>query len=490
MPATDTPSFLVTGGNPLAGTVHVGGAKNSALKLMAASVMAPGPTTLENVPLISDVRIMEQVLETLGATVTHAPDGDPHTLLIDTSDLTSHETPYELVAQMRASISILGPLITRFGCARVAMPGGCQIGARKLDMHIASLEALGVSFGMDHGYISATTPNGLAGAEVILDFPSVGATENLMMASVCAEGVTCIRNAASEPEIADLASYLVEMGACIDGAGTPNITIIGVDELHPAARHTVVGDRIEAGTYLVAGAIGGGPVTVTGADPAHLAMAIKKLQQMGCTVVCTAPDPDIVDEQNTISATGRGGAAGRGAAPGETTAPSITVERDSALLAVDIQTLPHPGFPTDLQAQFMVLAAIAQGDSVITENVFENRFMFAAELGRMGADIRIDGHHALVSGTDHLSGAPVSSTDLRGGAALVLAGLAARGTTTVTGVHHIDRGYEDYAGKLRSLGADVTRTDAPDVARTDPAAAPAAPAAAAQSAAPEAAARS
>ena len=277
---------------------------------------------------------------------------------------------------------------------------------------------------MDHGYIEATTPNGVRGAEVLLDFPSVGATENLTMASVCAQGTTTIRNAACEPEIVDLANFLNAMGADVQGAGTPNIIVNGVKELHPT-QHTTVGDRIEAGTFLVAGALSGGPVTVEGVCPDHLALALKKLQQMGCDLIST-------DD-------------------------SITIERSSELRAVDIQTLPHPGFPTDLQAQFMVLASLASGDSIITENVFENRFMFAAELRRMGADIRIDGHHALISGVPRLSGAPVNSTDLRAGAALVLAGLVADGQTVVDSIYHIDRGYESYEEKLRGLGADVRR---------------------------------
>ena len=312
------------------------------------------------------------------------------------------------------------------------MPGGCQIGSRKLDMHIASLEALGVEFEMEHGYIEATTPNGLKGAEVYLDFPSVGATENLMMGSVAAQGDTVIRNAACEPEIADLAAFLNEMGARVEGAGSPNITIHGVDKgtLRPVS-HRTCGDRIEAGTYLVAGALMGGPLTVAGVDPEYLMLALKKLQQMGCDVI--------------------------------TDGDSITVERSSDILPVDIQTLPHPGFPTDLQAQFMVLAALAKGNSIITENVFENRFMFAAELVRMGADVRIDGHHALVAGVDRLSGAPVHSTDLRGGAALVLAGLAAEGQTVIDSIHHIDRGYEDYIGRLRSIGAQVRRVPAEEL---------------------------
>lgn len=420
--------IVVNGGRPVTGTVRIRGAKNSVLKLMAASVMASGETRIDNVPFISDVDVMADVLTTIGAKVSRGET--EHSLFIDTRELNSYKTPYELVAKMRASISILGPLITRFGRACVAMPGGCQIGSRKLDMHIASLEALGVQFDIDHGYLNATTPNGLIGAEVILDFQSVGATENLMMASVCAQGTTVIHNAACEPEIVDLADFLISMGACIENAGTPHITIHGVRELHPTT-HSTVGDRIEAGTFLVAGAAAGGPVTVEGVNPDHLALALKKLHQMGVDLFVT-------DD-------------------------AITVERRDDLRPTDIQTLPFPGFPTDLQAPFMVLASLARGDSIITENLFENRFMFAAELARMGADIRLDGHHALVSGVSHLSGAPVNSTDLRAGAALVIAGLVADGSTYVDSIYHVDRGYEDYVGKMRALGADIERVAAQEL---------------------------
>lgn len=418
--------IVVNGGNPISGTVRIGGAKNSALKLMAASVMAADKVRLNNVPQISDVEVMSEVLRVLGATVQNGVDCglDMHTLLIDTSAVSSYETPYELVAKMRASISILGPLVARFGKARVAMPGGCQIGARKLDMHITSLEALGVCFSTDHGFIEASTPNGLKGAEVVLDFPSVGATENLMMASSRACGTTVIRNAACEPEIEDLANFINEMGGKISGAGTPNIVIEGVSSMS-GTEHATVGDRIEAGTFLAAGALTGGPVTVVGVNPDHLALALKKLSDMGCDVVSTSD--------------------------------SITVSRKGDLIPVDIQTLPHPGFPTDLQAQFMVLDAVAKGNSIITENVFENRFMFASELCRMGAEIRIDGHHALITGVGGFSGAPVSSTDLRGGAALAIAALVADGQTRIDNIYHIDRGYEDYVGKFALLGADIVR---------------------------------
>lgn len=414
--------ILVRGNNMLSGEVRVSGAKNSALKLIAASLLGQGTCVIRNVPDISDIRIMSEVLRQLGAPV----EREGHTLTIDTSSVERFETPYELVSKMRASISILGPLVGRFGKARVAMPGGCQIGARKIDMHLKGLEALGVEFVTEHGFLKATTPRGLHGAHVVLDFPSVGATENLLMAAVTAEGATQIENAAREPEIVDLATMLNEMGARVSGAGSSLIEIEGValSSMHPC-EHATCGDRIEAGTFLVGGALTGGPVTVRGVDPSFLRMALMKLELMGCDV--------------------------------EKGSDWVTVSRTRPLSPVDIQTLPHPGFPTDLQAQFMLLAARAEGASVITENVFENRFMFASELMRMGADIVIEDHHALVRGVDRLQGAPVTSTDLRAGAALVLAGVVAEGETRVRKVAHIDRGYEDYVGKLRSLGVDVQR---------------------------------
>ena len=406
----------------VSGTVQVSGAKNSALKLIAAAILGQGASTIRNVPHITDIDIMIEVLESLGAHVER--EGD--VVVVDTTDVDKYVTPYELVSKMRASISVLGPLIGRFGRARVAMPGGCKIGARKIDMHLRVLEDLGVEFSNDHGYLNASSPHGLKAADVFLEFPSVGATENMMMASVTVPGTTIIDNAAREPEIVDLANMLNEMGAHIEGAGSPTITITGVslDEMHPCD-HTTVGDRIEAGTFLTAGALLGGPVTVEGIDPSFLRMAILKLQEMDCDVT--------------------------------TTETSITVVRTNPLRAADIQTLPHPGFPTDLQAQFLLLNALAEGNSVISENIFENRFMFASELIRMGADVTIDAHHALIQGVDQLQGAPVSSPDLRGGAALVIAGLAAEGETEIHDIYHIDRGYEDYVGKLQSLGADVER---------------------------------
>ncbi|MDD4381088.1 MAG: UDP-N-acetylglucosamine 1-carboxyvinyltransferase, partial [Atopobiaceae bacterium] len=336
------------------------------------------------------------------------------------------KTPYELVDKMRASTAVLGPLIARFGHAIVAMPGGCNIGARKIDMHILGLEALGVKFEIDHGYIHATAPEGVIGADVTLEFASVGATENLMMASVHAKGTTTIENAAREPEIVDLANLLNQMGADVRGAGSPIIEVEGVGDLHPV-EHRVVGDRIEAGTFLAMGALCGQPMRVSGFDPVHLGLVLKKFELMGI---------DVTREDH-----------------------GCVVSRTGAIKPVDIQTLPFPGFPTDMQAQAMCLLSVADGECIVTENVFENRFMFAGELIRMGADVRIEGHHAIVRGVPHLSGAEVRSPDLRGGASLVMAGLVADGITTVSDVYHIDRGYEHFTEKLQSLGAHVERCD-------------------------------
>lgn len=413
----------VEGGYPLTGTVQVEGAKNSALKLMAATLLANGTTTLTNVPNNSDVHTMGKVIRELGATIEVVNE---HELAIDTTNVSSWITPYELVVTMRASTAVLGPLLARFGHAQVGMPGGCKIGARKVDMHLAGLTALGAEFSVDHGNIHATAPHGLKGALVTLDFPSVGATENLIMGAVLAKGTTIIDNAACEPEIADLANMLSQMGAHIEGAGSPVIEIEGTDELHPTT-HKVVGDRIEAGTFIAAAALTQEPVQVLGFKPAHLGLVLKKYEEMGISIKLLKN--------------------------------GVVVSRDEPLKATNIQTLPFPGFPTDMQAQTMVLLALAQGDCVVTENIFENRFMMAAELNRMGANIRIEGHHAVVHGVKGLSGAPVEGPDLRGGAALVLAGLVADGYTEVSGVQYIDRGYEHFVDKLRALGAHITREE-------------------------------
>lgn len=414
--------ILVQGNKSLSGEIRVSGAKNSALKLMAASILAKGNTILHNIPIISDIDVMIEVLEFLGATVKR----NEHTLEIDTSDVYIYQAPYSLVSKMRASISVLGPLIGRFGKAKVAMPGGCKIGARKIDMHLIGLSYLGIEFHNDHGSIIADNGLNMQGSDIVLDFPSVGATENTMMAAVVAKGTTRIQNAACEPEIVDLANMLNEMGAKVSGAGTSLIQIEGVarQDLHPC-EHTCIGDRIEAGTFLAGGALTKGPLKVSGINPMHLSVVLNKFRSFGCEINIEGD--------------------------------SITISREGNLVAQDIQTLPYPGFPTDLQAQFMLLANYSKGISIITENVFENRFMFAAELMRMGADITIDDQHAVIKGICNLSGAPVKATDLRAGGALVLAGIMADGYTEVYNIAHIDRGYENYVEKLVHLGADVKR---------------------------------
>lgn len=414
--------IIVQPSGPLTGAVTVEGAKNSALKLMAASLLIPGVTTLKNVPNIADVEVMIEALESLGVVITRT---GMHELSLDATKLTGHRAPYEVVAKMRASTAVLGPLTARLGKASVALPGGCNIGSRKIDMHIAGLEALGATCTIEHGYIEVNTnENGLIATELTLDFPSVGATENMIMAAVTACGTTVISNAAREPEISDLVHFLQLAGAHIEGEGTSQLVITGVDQLRPVT-HSVVGDRIEAGTFIVTACMCGGPLKVLGFNPDHLDVVLRKLEASGATIE-RLPD-------------------------------GVVVDRIGQVRSVDIQTLPYPGFPTDMQAQYMAYMTLGDGAALITENVFENRFMFADEIGRMGADIRIEGHHALVRGQTTLSGAPVACTDLRGGAALVLAGLVADGETTVSDVYHIDRGYELLVDKLRSIGANVKR---------------------------------
>jgi UDP-N-acetylglucosamine 1-carboxyvinyltransferase len=423
--------LLVQGGRRLTGAIPLSGAKNSALKLMAASLLADGPSTLRRVPRIADVDTMGQMLRALGATV--AVSGDQ--LLIDPGHALNGCAPYELVRTMRASIIVMGPMVARLGSARIAMPGGCNIGPRRIDFHLRGLEALGARVEIDHGFIQVSADK-LHGTRVPLDYPSVGATENLLMAATAADGETIIDNAAREPEIVDLADFLRAMGAVIEGAGTSEIHIQGGRPLH-GAEHTVVADRIEAGTYLIAGAATGGDVTVHGLEPACIGLFLTKLRAMGV---------DIEEAPQTIRA--RGG----------------------PLLPVDISTLPFPGFPTDLQAQAMVLLSLAEGTSIVTENVFENRFVVVDELNRLGAGITVNGHHAVVAGPRALSGTIVGAPDLRGGAAPVIAGLVADGVTEVRGMHHVDRGYETLQHKLIALGAQVERSDpspAPGVRYTD-----------------------
>jgi len=410
--------FVVAGGRPLHGTVPIGGAKNSALKLLAAALLAPGRSEIRNVPRIADCRTMAEVLEHLGAVVRW----DGHLVEIDAGPVDSQDAPYELVSRMRASIIVLGPLLARFGRARVAMPGGCNIGSRKIDLHLRGLERMGIAFEQEHGYLEATGT--LRGAVISLDFPSVGATENLLMAAVAAKGTTVIDNAAREPEIVDLAEMLIGMGAKVDGAGTTTIEVEGVDRFEPV-RHTVVPDRVEAGTLAIATVAATGDVLLEGARADHLELPLSKLEEAGAQI---EHGPD-----------------------------GIRVRMGDRPEAVDFVTLPYPGFATDLQPQMMAMLAGARGTSILAENVFESRFMFVEELERMGADILTKGHHAVIRGVPRLSAAPVRALDIRAGAAMVIAGLAADGTTEVADVHFIDRGYEGLEDKLTGLGAEVRR---------------------------------
>src|SRR5215210_3430854 len=415
--------FLVEGETRLHGEVEISGAKNAALKLVAAALLGPGKTVLHNVPRIKDVSTMLAVLEGLGAeTFFHG-----HTLEIDTSDIDSYTASYELVRQMRASIVVLGPLAARFGEAEVSAPGGCNLGLRKFNFHLDGLRALGAEVELDHGFIKATAPRGLKGAEVNFEYPSVTATENVMMAAVLAEGMTIVENGAREPEISALAGFLNSMGARVMGGGTGRIVIEGVKELHPT-EWTVMPDRIEAGTFLMATAATGGDVTVTNALPEHLKMELEKLREMGVHVDATPGSPGI----------------------------RVRVDDPASLSGVDVATLPFPGFATDLQAQVMVLLTQATGAGIITENVYENRLQVAEELNRLDAGIDLfGGHRALIRGPRRLQGTIVQAPDLRGGAALVMAGLVAEGTTVVDGAKHILRGYEDFEDKLSALGATV-----------------------------------
>ncbi|WP_287153431.1 UDP-N-acetylglucosamine 1-carboxyvinyltransferase [Candidatus Solincola tengchongensis] len=411
--------FVIVGGKPLRGEVRVCGAKNSVLKLMAASLLTPEECVIHNVPHITDMEIMAEVLRHLGAEVGWEDD----TIRVRAGEFAGREAPYHLVRRMRASIVVLGPLVARFGEAKVAIPGGCNIGSRKIDMHLRGLAEMGAEISTEHGYVYARASR-LRGRHIVLDFPSVGATENLMMAALGAEGTTVIENAAREPEIQDLAAFLVSMGAEIGGAGTPVLEVEGGAELR-GTEHTVIGDRIEAGTFAVAAAVTGGDLTITGVRPEHLALPLEKMRAAGVEV-----------EEGEDDLRVRGGGDYR---------------------AVDVATLPFPGFPTDMQPQIMVLLSLAYGTSVVTENVFESRFMFVDELNRMGCDITIEGHHAIVRGGRKLSGTEVCATDLRAGAALVLAGLAAEGETQVLDIHHIDRGYQRLEEKLSKLGAEIRR---------------------------------
>jgi UDP-N-acetylglucosamine 1-carboxyvinyltransferase len=415
--------IVVEGGVPLRGTVQASGAKNAALPIVAASLLAEGDHVVRNVPDLADVRTMGRLLGHMGCTVERS--ADRHVAAIRVPAAVTPEAPYELVKTMRASVVVLGPLLARWGKARVSLPGGCAIGARPIDQHLKGLAALGARIELEHGYVTATAPRGrLHGAVFTFDGQTVTGTENVMMAAALAEGRTVLRNCAREPEVIDLAEALVRMGARIEGAGTDELRIEGVERLRPLD-HDVIADRIEAGTFLVAGALPGSDVVVKGCQADHLEALVEKLRAVGATV--TPVD---------------GG---------------LRVVGDGRPRPVDVRTAPHPGFPTDMQAQMMVPLCLAEGSSRVTETVFENRFMHVQELQRLGADITIDGKTAVVRGVPALSGAPVMASDLRASAALVLAGLAAQGTTEVLRVYHLDRGYERIEGKLAPLGARIRR---------------------------------
>jgi UDP-N-acetylglucosamine 1-carboxyvinyltransferase len=415
--------FVITGGTALKGVIPTNGSKNSALPALAAALLSAEPVTLHRIPRVRDIRTMQRLLVDLGAQV----DVDGETVRMETPRILSPEAPYELVKTMRASSLVLGPLVARCGRARVSLPGGCAIGARPINLHIFGLEQLGATINQAHGYIEAVAPDGLRGGTVHFDRITVTGTEDLMMAAVLAKGETVLRNAAREPEVTDLAELLNKMGAQVEGAGTSTIQIQGVAALH-GADHEIIADRIEAGTFLIAGAITGGDLTITGCSPEHLGALVSKLQQTGVEV--TQPD-----------------------------AATLRVRSTGRLRSVDMATEEYPGFATDLQAQYLALMTQAEGIAIVQENIFENRFMHAQELARMGANIRIDGRQAIVAGPRELSGAGVIASDLRASASLVLGALVAKGDTVIDRVYHIDRGYEKIESKLARVGARIRRLE-------------------------------
>ncbi|WP_121641374.1 UDP-N-acetylglucosamine 1-carboxyvinyltransferase [Virgibacillus sp. Bac330] len=415
--------IIVRGGHQLQGTVKVEGAKNAVLPVIAASLIASeGKSVIKDVPELADVYTINQVLENMNASVHF----DNNTVTVDASNRLTTEAPFEYVRKMRASVLVIGPLLARYGHAKVAMPGGCAIGSRPIDLHLKGFEAMGAKTHVGNGFVELHVDKRLKGAKIYLDMPSVGATENIMMAAALAEGKTVLENCAKEPEIVDLANYLNKMGAKIVGAGTETIRIEGVDKLY-GTEHSIIPDRIEAGTFMVAAAITEGNVFIENAVPEHLRSVISKLEEMNVIVQ---------EEKNGLRVIG-----------------------PKQLKATDIKTLPHPGFPTDMQSQMMALMLVAQGTSVITETVFENRFMHVEEFRRMNAKMKIEGHSVIIEGPCNPQGAEVAATDLRAAAALILAGLIADGVTRVTELKHLDRGYVDFAGKLAGLGADVERVD-------------------------------
>jgi UDP-N-acetylglucosamine 1-carboxyvinyltransferase len=415
--------LVIRGGEPLLGTVHVSGAKNAALPCMAAALLTDEPVILENIPKVRDIQTTRNLLAAMGAEVELGYGRAQHRTTIHCKNLTTPEASYELVKTMRSSTLVLGPLVARCGRARVSLPGGCAIGSRPIDMHIKGLEQLGAKITQDHGYVEASASR-LRGAEIVFDKITVTGTEDLLMAATLAEGETILQNCAREPEVADLAELLNKMGAKIEGAGTAVIRVKGVSKLK-GAKHRIIPDRIEAGTFLIAGAMTGGDLNIAGCDPAHLSAVINKLHEVGVKT--------------------------------KSNGESVRVMGDNPFAAADMSTEEFPGFPTDMQAQFMALATQAEGASVITENIFENRFMHAQELVRMGANIKIDGRRAVVRGKTPLSAAAVLASDLRASASLVLAALVADGETIIDRVYHIDRGYENIEEKLRGVGAQIKR---------------------------------
>ncbi len=415
--------FVIRGGTPLNGTIRVSGAKNSALPCMAAAILTEEPVILENIPQVRDIETERKLLASMGAEVELGYGRAQHRTTLCCRNLAKSEASYELVKTMRASTLVLGPLVARTGSARVSMPGGCAIGARPIDMHLKGLELLGAKITVEHGYVEATADR-LRGAEIVFDKITVTGTEDLMMAAVLAEGLTVMENCAREPEVVDLANLLTKMGAKITGAGTSTLRIQGVEQLH-GAKHRIIPDRIEAGTFIVAGAVAGGNLIVEDCEPAHLGALLRKLREAGVEV----------------------------SAAGDT----VEISSGGQLKAADMSTEEYPGFPTDMQAQYMALATQAEGASVITENIFENRFMHVSELVRMGADIKIEGRRAIVRGKTPLSGAPVLASDLRASASLVIAALVADGETIIDRVYHMDRGYENIEEKLRGVGAQIRR---------------------------------
>jgi len=415
--------IIINGGRVLKGSVRVEGAKNAVLPILAAALLASeGVNVIRDVPNLSDVGTINQVLKSLNAKVEHMPILNE--VIIDSSDTLSSEAQFEYVRKMRASILVMGPLLARNGFARVALPGGCAIGSRPIDQHLKGFEAMGAEITFGHGHVEAKAENGLKGAKIYLDFPSVGATENIMTAAALAKGTTIIENAAKEPEIVDLANFINEMGGKVVGAGTDNIRIEGVNKLHGAIHH-IIPDRIETGTFMVAAAITGGDVIIENAVPEHNAALISKLGEMG--VVITELDE------------------------------GVRVTAQLPLKSVDLKTMPHPGFPTDMQSQMMALMLTSTGTGILTETVFENRFMHVEEFRRMNASVKIEGRSVIITGPSELQGAEVAATDLRAAAALILAGLVAEGVTRVTELEHLDRGYVNFHGKLAALGADIVR---------------------------------